>query len=75
MSVKITEARQKLLSKLKRGDRKRIAETLNMTKVGVFYILRGDWENDEVWKLVAKIAEERDANDKALIKAAENLSY
>ena len=74
MSKKITEARQKLLAKLKRGDRKRIADTLGMTNVGLFYILRGDWENDEVWKLVKTIAEERDANDAALIKAAENLS-
>lgn len=72
--VQITETQKKLLKKLQRGDRKRIAEKVGISTVGVFRILRGDFNNDRVWEVVAEIAAERDNLTKKLTRIAEALS-
>jgi len=74
MSVHLNEARQKLKAKLKWGDQARICKMLGMTKVAVYRILKGDWDNENVWEAVAMIVKEHDTAERAIIKAAENLS-
>lgn len=75
MSIELSEAQQKLKSKLKRGDLTRIGKRIGKYRQYVYAVIYGNGYNPEVWKILAEIAQARDNDEKEIIEAAEKLSY
>lgn len=49
MGLELTEDELKIASRLKRGDKKKIAEKIGVHVNTVSAVLRGEWRNDNVW--------------------------
>lgn len=57
--MELNDSEKKIVSYLKRGDKKLIATSLGVHVNTVSCVLRGKWENEAIWKEALKIVEKR----------------
>lgn len=58
---------------LKKGDRTKIANKLNVSRATVYAVLSGERRNDDIIEEALRIASERKKNSENLIKQLNNL--